>query len=320
MTNLGNLQRLDPRSVWDSEPADFTPWLAKHIEMLGDTLGLELELVQRESSVGDFSVDLLARDLGSNDFVVIENQLDDTDHRHLGQLLTYAAGTSAGSVVWLCRKFREEHRETVDWLNEHCRDVDFFGIVLELLQIDDSKPAVNFRPVAFPNDWKRESQKKTESSELTDRSKRYRNFFQQLIDRLREKHNFTGARKGQPQNWYSFASGHHGFEYNVSFGRGNSMRTGLYIDTGDGEDNLKSFDALQEEREPIETQFGDSLKWERLPDSRACRIANYRDGSIEDSNKQVEEYLDWAEAQLLKAKDVFDDYLRSLHSTRSQQE
>lgn len=312
MTTLGTLRRLDPRSVWTHEAIDFTPWLAEHIEKLGDAVGLELELVRRESSVGDFSVDLLARDLGRNQLVVIENQLEATDHSHLGQLLTYAAGTDAGGVIWICRKFREEHRQALDWLNEHCRDVNFFGIVVEILQIDGSNPAVNFRPVAFPNDWTRRSQQVVESGELSERMQAYQTFFQRLLDRLREEHNFTGARKGQPQSWYQFSSGHRGFKYAVSYARGAKIRAELYIDTGVGEENIAAFEALLIQKDTIEQEIGEALCWERLEGSRACRIATYRDGSIDESDDEIELYLDWTIERMLRLKQVFDGRLRVL--------
>jgi hypothetical protein len=122
MADLGTLVRQDPRNVWPSEPANFTPWLADHLDRLGEALGMELELVRRESSIGEFSIDILARDLGQNRYVVIENQLEVTDHTHLGQTITYAAGVEAGVVVWVSPEFREEHRAALDWEPRPQRD------------------------------------------------------------------------------------------------------------------------------------------------------------------------------------------------------
>lgn len=312
MNALGTLKRLDPRQVWAHEATEFTPWLADQLDMLGDAIGLELELVRRESSVGDFSVDLLARDLGSNQIVVIENQLEVTDHSHLGQLLTYAAGTSAGSVIWICREFREEHRQALDWLNEHCLDIDFFGVVLEVLQINDSAPAPNFRPIAFPNDWTRRSHRVAGSGELSERTLMYQEFFQRLLDQLREEHRFTGARKGQPQSWYSFSSGHTGFKYGFSFARGNEIRAEIYIDTGEADENLMLFDGFFADSDAIAQEFGEPLRWERLDNSRACRIATYHTGSIDDSDEQLEAHLAWAIDRLLRIKHVFGNRLAAL--------
>ncbi len=163
--------------------------------------------------------------------MVVENQLEPTDHGHLGQLITYAAGLDAGVVIWVSRDFREEHRLALDWLNRGHASTDFFGVVVELLQVDSSKPAANLRLIAFPNDWSRRSTPAARSSELSTKQERYLQFFQQLIDDLREKHRFTNARAGQPQNWYSFSSGHRGFTYGVSFANGGRVRAELYLDT-----------------------------------------------------------------------------------------
>lgn len=310
MSELGTLKRLDPRYIWELEAHDFTPWLARNLDRLGEALGLELELLEQESPVGNFSADILARDLGTNRTVVIENQLEPTDHSHLGQLITYAAGLDAGVVIWVCRELREEHRQALDWLNRgHGALTDFFGVVVELLQIDDSKPAVNFRPVAFPNDWTRR-QGSGSRGEITPKQQRYKQFFQQLIDELRETHRFTNARVGQPQSWYSFSSGTSGFTYGVSFAIGGRVRAELYIDTGDGEQNLSAFSRLHEEAETIEREFGEPLEWETLEGKRACRIATYRDGTIEDPDEKLEEYRAWAVERMLRFKKVFGNRIK----------
>src|SRR6266851_3093921 len=138
---LGTLVFLDPRDVWSSESIEFTPWLADHLDLLGEALGIDLELDGREAPVGDFSADLLARDNNRDRLVVIENQLEQTDHDHLGKMLTYAAGRSAGVVVWIAKKIREEHRAAIDWLNEHTdEELEFFAVELQVPKIDESRP------------------------------------------------------------------------------------------------------------------------------------------------------------------------------------
>jgi hypothetical protein len=312
MRELGTLTRIDPREVWKNEAADFTPWLAKNLDRLGDVLGLDLELTQQEANVGDFSVDLLARDLGRNRLVIIENQLEQTDHAHLGQIITYAAGRDASVVVWISRHFRDEHRDALDWLNRlHEGQTDFFGVVIELLQVDGSKPALNFRLVAYPNQWSRESSS-TPAGELSPKRVAYQTFFQGLLDELREKHKFTNARAAQPQNWYTFSSGVRGFVWSFSFALGGRVRAELYIDTMDADRNEQILESLRQHQTTIERDFGEPLEWESLDERRACRVASYRTGSIEDTSEKLEEIRTWAVDRLLKFKRVFGPRLRDL--------
>ena len=313
-TLLGTLTRVQPRDIWNNEAKDFTPWLADHIQDLGKALGIELELDETEAKVGDFSLDVLARDLGTGRKVVIENQLTDTDHDHLGKLLTYAAGFDAGTVIWICEAIREEHRQTLDWLNQRTdSDTQFFGIVIEVLQIDDSKPAYNFKPVVFPNEWlktRRLGPKKT----ISARAEAYREYFQALIDELREDHKFTGARVAQPQNWYSFASGFQGIVYGASFALGNRVRIDLYIDQGDTKSNKELFDSLANIQDEIESELATSLDWERLDEKRASRIAVYREGSVDDNTSALSEIREWQVEWILKFKQIFAPRLRSYFS------
>ena len=156
--DLATIQRVDLRGVWSSEAADFTPWLAENIGKLGEALGMELEVEAQEAPVGGFALDILARDPENNRQVVIENQLGATDHTHLGQLLTYAAGFDANVIVWIARNFRDEHRGALDLLNRRTgEDTEFFGIEVELWRIDDSRPAPNFKLVATPNEWRKQT-------------------------------------------------------------------------------------------------------------------------------------------------------------------
>lgn len=309
MPELGQLARLDPREVWKSESADFTPWLSENLGHLAEVLGLELELTQREASVGDFSVDLVARDLGRDRVVIIENQLEPTDHTHLGQIITYAAGLDAGVVIWVSRQFREEHRQALDWLNRvHEGHTEFFGVLVELLKVDDSKPAVNFRLVAFPNRWSRAAV--ASSEEVSPKRAAYQQFFQRLLDDLREKHKFTNARAAQPQNWYTFSSGVRGFSWAFGFALGGRVRAELYIDTPDADRNEQILDELMKGRASIEKDFGEPLEWERLDEKRACRVACYRAGGIEEPSEKLEEIQAWAVDRLLRFKRAFGPRLR----------
>lgn len=311
---LGRLERVDPRSLWPHEAHDFTPWLVEHIDELGELLGLELEVSEREASVGAFSLDILADDLGRDRRVVIENQLEATDHAHLGQLITYSAGLEATVVVWIAREFREEHRQALDWLNRgDDTKTEYFGVVLDVVKIGDSLPALNLRLVAKPNNWSREAIKGGGTvEEPSDKRLAYQQFFQTLIDDLRETHKFTNAKAGQPQNWYTFSSGTTGFSYSFSYAASGELRAELYIDFKSADRNKAIFDALKGEAATIEAHFGEPLRWERLDARRASRVACYITGSIEDPADVLEKHRQWAIDHLLRLKKVFGPRLAKL--------
>ena len=302
-TGFGKLKKVNIREIWNSEDKQFTPWLAENLDKLSDVLGIQLELLEKEAEVGDFNLDILAKDVGINKNVIIENQFGNTDHKHLGQLMTYAAGYDAGAVIWIAEELREEHRKAIDWLNENIsNEIEFYGVVIEVLKIDDSKPAFNFKLVAFPNTWSKTTIRQNPPSR---KSEKYRTFFQELIDILRTKYKFTDASKGQPQSWYSFSTGVKGIFYSASFAMGNRVRTELYIDKNDKDINKHIFDNLFGLKEYIEENYGATLEWERLDDKRACRIAIYQSGSIDSDEQTLKEAREWMIENLLKIKKVF---------------
>ena len=313
---LSAIQNVDLREVWPNEATAFTPWLAENISKLGEVLGLELELQSREAPVGSYSLDLLAHDLGSGRPVIIENQLEATNHTHLGQLLTYASGYDAHVVVWIAKEFRDEHRQALDWLNQRSdENTEFFGVVIEVWKIDDSRPAPHFRLVATPNDWRKGKVTTKQEGTTSERREAYRVFFQGLIDRLREEHQFTRARKGQRQSWYSFASGLAGITYGALFPQGEKAAVYLWIAPGEKDQNEALFDALNEHKEAIESEFQESLEWQRKEDQKSCTIMVIRSGTITDSPETLEEIQDWMIEKLLKFKKVFGPRLKNLVDT-----
>ena len=155
---LGRLHKVDLREAWASESSGFTPWLAQEesLQLLGEAIGIELELESQEKNVGPFRADILCKDTATDNWVLIENQLEKTDHSHLGQLLTYAAGLNAVTIVWIAERFTEEHRAALDWLNEHTDEtINCFGLEIELWRIGDSTIAPKFNIISQPNDWSR---------------------------------------------------------------------------------------------------------------------------------------------------------------------
>jgi len=300
---LGQLSRIDPRDFWKDEEKDFTPWLKKNIDLLSEAIGIDVEIEDTEVPIGDFSCDILGREVGRERPVVIENQLTPTDHDHLGKLLTYAAGVEAMTIVWISTEFRDEHRSALEWLNEHSQEgVGFFGVEVELLRIDDSKPAPNFLVVASPSQW----QKTAADTGVTPKQRAYREFFTELLSRIKAKYpGLTHAKAAEYGNWFPLPAGVGGFSLVVSFARNSKMRADLYIDMEDKDYNKRIFDILIAEKEEIEHSFGEALSWERLDNKRACRIATYRDGTVEKTDLH-EELMNWAIDRVGRFRKVFD--------------
>ena len=311
---LGKIEKVDIKDIWSHEAKDFTPWLARNITQLGDALGMELALHDTEAAVGKFSLDILATDINGNRPVVVENQLNVTDHIHLGQLLTYAAGFDANVVVWLTSDFREEHRAALDWLNTRTgQDTEFFGVVVELWRIGSSPPAPHFNLVVAPNEWRKTGvgTGTPASAGASERGERYRLFWQELIDSLRDEHSFP-QRKAGSGNWFSYSSGHSGVTYNVTFAQGGLARTEVYIDGGNRDWNKELFDKIKDRQESIESELSDSLNWESLDNRRACRISVVRTGSIDDDSETLENVQNWMIKRLTTFRGVFGPHLEEL--------
>lgn len=304
--NLGKLAYIeDLRTIWQHEEKDFTPWLAQNISLLGESLGLDLEVISVEHGVGAFSLDMLAKDTGSGNIVAIENQLEITDHNHLGQILTYASGVDAKTVVWISKEVREEHRKAIDWLNQiTSEEMEFFAVEIQLIRVDESHPAPFFKIKASPNDWSKEQKKKIISTVgITDKQEYYQQFFTALLELVhKELPGITNSKKVNHDSWKSFPTGTSGYQYNLAFRSNNRFSCELYIDFGEKEKNEQRFDFLNEQKDEIEKGLGE-LSWERLNNRRACRIALYIDYTND------EEMLVWGIQKLKSFRDVLKEYL-----------
>lgn len=302
MVDLGSIEQVDLREVWRHEAQNFTPWLAENLDKLSEALGLDLELQYAEAAVGSFSLDVLAHDLGSNRPVIIENQLEVTNHDHLGKLLTYAAGYDAYAVVWLTREFRDEHRQALDWLNQRTdEETQFFGVVVEAWKIDSSRPAPHFRLVAFPNDWQKHTAMTARggrSENVSETRERYREFFQGLTDTMRDEHGFTNVRSVRGKNYASFGSGFPRIRYAAVFRRGGNAGIEIW-------GRKRNLSALFAQRETIELAIGETLNWDG-------NVAAYRDGTIDDDPESLEEIQEWMVERLLAFKRVFTPHLQEL--------
>lgn len=309
---LSTIDNVEIWEIWKSEPKDFTPWLAENISLLGDALNLKLESTSTETSVGSFKLDILARDADRDLHVAIENQLGDTDHSHLGQLLTYAAGHDAKVAIWIAGKFREEHREALDMLNRRTHDdSEFYGVVVELWKIDGSRPAPHFRVVSAPNNWGK-AQKL--AGDIGEREQRYYDFFQGLVDKLGSGPDVPIHYKVAAKSWLDFRSGYSGFHYSANFSSqaDDQARVELYIGGGDRETNKERFDSLEDHKNQIESEVGGKFSWQRMDDKKACRIRTFTKGSIRGDEKQLADIQDWMMGKLTKFKRAFDPKLTEL--------
>lgn len=311
MQQLGKIENVDIREIWPNEASGFTPWLAENLDLLGEELGLDLELDRREAPVGNFSLDILAREANSNAVVAIENQIAGTDHIHLGQLLTYAAGTDAGIVIWVSTEFRDEHRTALDWLNQRTDDsLDFFGIEVDAIKIGDSLPAPLFRLAASPNTWSKRT-RTTPTTELTDTQKRYVQFWRPLLERLNSEHGWNIGTENK-YNEYVAGSGFGQIARRMRLTWENEARVELMIQSSDADWNKAVFDLLTESQERIEEDIGTALHWDRGDDTKSSRIGVSRNGSLDDSEEELDEIRAWMVDNVQRFRPVFRPYLENV--------
>lgn len=289
--SLGRLQRVDLREIWSNESSGFTPWLAQpeNLKLLGETIGMELEYEAQEKEVGPFRADILCKDTANDSWVLIENQLERTDHSHLGQLLTYAAGLEAVTIVWIAERFTEEHRATLDWLNERTDEkINFFGLEVELWRIGDSPVAPKFNIVSKPNDWTRSVQRAAEG-EITEHKRVQLQFWTAFRDYMEEKSTIR-CQKPSPQHWMNHSIGRSGFHLSSVASMWNSetntnnpeIRVELVLTSKDAKQN---FMTLEQKRAEIERAIVVPLTWHNPEGKNMCRIytrtnANFLDPKL----------------------------------------
>ncbi len=290
---LGRLVRVELRDIWPSEASAFTPWLAQkeNLDILGKTLGIDLELEAQERSVGPFRADILCKDIGTDHWVLIENQLERTDHNHLGQLLTYASGLEAVTIVWIAARFTEEHRSTLDWLNRITHEsFRFFGLEVELWRIGDSLAAPKFNIVSKPNDWSQsiaQAARAIDDAELSETRAMQREYWAAFDKVLADRGgSIGGGKKPQPQAWMAYSIGRSHFTLNAVMVRPRRLvRAELFIT---GAKAKAFFHLLAAQKEEIERDLGLRLDWEELPEGIVSRI------SVSLSDADPEDKDDWA--------------------------
>jgi hypothetical protein len=314
---LGRLTRVDLRDIWTSEASDFTPWLAReeNLTVLGETLGIDLELEAQEKPVGPFRADILCKDIGSGAWVLVENQLERTDHGHLGQLLTYASGLQAVTIVWIAARFTEEHRSTLDWLNKITDEsFRFFGLEVELWRIGDSPAAPKFNIVSKPNDWSRsvaQAARAIDETELSETRVMQRAYWTGLHEALEKAGGpVSGNKAPQPQSWMAYPIGRSGFHLGAVMVRPKQqVRSELYIS---GDAAKAFFHLLLEQKEAVEQELGYPLEWEELPSRRDSRISAYLNNVDPENEQDWPRQHEWLAARLNEMHKVFANRVRML--------
>lgn len=272
--SLGQLKQVDLKSTWKHEALEFTPWLAAHLNLLSEVLDRDLQLVATEHPVGPFRADLLCRTGSEGTLVVVENQFGKTDHSHLGQLLTYVAGTEAVTVVWIAERFTDEHRAALDWLNAHTPvGVDFFGLELQLWQIDNSPLAPKFNIVSQPNAWT----KGAAPTGLSDTAQLQLAYWTAFREYVLEHSTTLRPTKPLAQNWYEFFIGRDGFWLGARINtRQNSLRAALFLAPPA---TRVMFQQLEQDKVEIEAALGVPLLWRASPGNKRSSIELHPTGA-----------------------------------------
>ena len=289
---LGKLTEVNVRELWKHEQYDFSAWLAKeeNISLLGDAIGLELEVESQEKNVGPFRADILARDLTSNHYVLIENQLEQTNHNHLGQIMTYAAGLDAFSIIWIAKSFTEEHRAALDWLNRITEEnINFFGIEIEVIQIGDSLPAPQFKVVAKPNDWSKSVRSSASTGELTDTKLKQQQYWTEFKEYVEKNGSPFKVQKPSPQHWTNIALGRSNFYLSLTV---NSQSHIICINLEIGGARAKEhFDKLRDlYEEDSKEHISADIEWLRLDDRKSCMVKLSKSFNFTDESSRDDQF------------------------------
>lgn len=312
---LGRLEPVQLREIWTSESNDFTPWLARegNLSVLGEALDIELELEAQETSVGPFRADILCRDTVTSEWVLIENQLERTNHTHLGQLLTYASGLEAVTIVWIAAVFSDEHRATLDWLNAITEErFRFFGLEVELWRIGESVAAPKFNVVSKPNDWSKSVAKGSRSldggelSEVRTMQLEYWEALNSALDDIGGP--VRGNRKPQALSYMSYAIGRTNFRLNAVMGR-QQRRVRVQLEIW-GRDARAYVERLREQEVTIQAELDKELEWETFSVHNYVSI-NLNDHDPEDRDDWPYQHQ-WLATNLNKLHGVFADRVRRL--------
>jgi hypothetical protein len=308
---LSKLKKVDLREEWQHEATDFTNWLAQdeNLQLLSEEIGIDITLVQTEASVGKFSVDILAEEENTGRKIVIENQLETTNHDHLGKIITYASGFDAEIVIWIVKDVRDEHKKAVDWLNEHTDDkINLFAIRMELWQIGDSPYAPKFYVVSKPNDWAKAIKQSTAQSDLSDRRLMQLEFWTQFKEYATSHKSTLRLRKAYPQHWYDISIGNSKSHLSLVVDADNEqIRCEFYIP-----DSKPLFKLLHDSKEAIEANLpAHELEWMELEGKKASRVRTVN-GIDVGKNENWEKSFNWLMETAQEFQSVFAEQMKKM--------
>lgn len=296
---LGRLEKIELREVWRHEALDFTRWLARkeNIALLSKEVGIDIEVIETEMSVGRYNVDIYARDTESNKRIVIENQLENTNHDHLGKMLVYAAGLDADIAIWVVKDVNEEHRQAVEWLNDNSFEkINIFLVKVELWQIDNSPIAPKLQVICEPNNWAKVLKQQSKDN-ITDLELKQMEYWQGFVDYAKSKDKTYISQRPSIYNWYVIRIGSTDYKIKLVHSVNNDMvRCQLEIF------NDEIYKKLEQYRNEIDNKIK-GLEWEYLEDRKVNRIG--LSNNIKDSASSYIWLLDIVD----RFKVVFPEYL-----------
>ena len=305
---LGKMKEVDIRKVWAHEQYDFSKWLAaeENIKELGDTLNLALTDVETEKFVGSYRCDIICKDELTGKSVLIENQLEQTNHDHLGKIITYASGLDASVVVWIVAEARQEHASAIEWLNKHTDDdLAFFLIEVHAYTIGDSDPAPMFRIIEQPNDFARSVKAVARQGELSDAQIKRQEFWTMFNDVIDQRGKPFNKRKATTDHWYEVAVGSSQCHISIDLvNKEHKIRVGLWIT-----DNKDLFDSMKEHRAEVEATTGFPLDWDRLDNKKAAVICATIPGLDFKKQDNYPELMNKAIDMVLAEKKAFAPYI-----------
>jgi hypothetical protein len=305
---LARLKKVELREAWKHEANDFTRWLAEeeNLRLLADEIGFDLKLVQLEASVGDFNADILAEEENTGRKIIIENQLELTNHSHLGQIITYASGYDAGVIVWVVKGVREEHRQAIDWLNNHTDDtIEFYLVKVELWQIGDSPFAPKFDAICKPNDWAKAVKGATDQHELSETKAGQLEFWTRLKEYAQQRKSKLRLQKPFPQHWTNISIGSSDAYVALTV---NSKEATLGVELYIPNDK-KLYEGLLARKNDIERDLGEMPQWMALPEKKASRIKVTTPGDFEQKSAW-DSHFRWLVDEAEKFHAVFPKYVK----------